>query len=425
MEKIKKYGLPLYVVWTAISAILIIVYLVVNFGFEKPLTSGYEYFNGIKIESDNLEDSDEIPIIEFNISKSNTNPELNLIEMVITEYTDYEQNSYVRYGVQVVGGLSYTCPAGQTYFSDIKDYEVKSKLGLKAYYYIIDVDGDVRNSTLEEIEHEVDDLDVTAGDVNFKLEVGGNDAQYTYTNQYYSKKGWNAWNEWFENVKTQTLTNEYSIVDVFGYLAKSFSIGESNVVKSFDNVDLDKYFTVTKDNGSGQYYSLKDVTTNHAYFRVKCTYNEIGSQINAKDHSIIGAIAKDVNYSSGVINTSTPYYSTGVELTLMGNEFLPAKHENIDGAILTLSPEFKSYLLSLNNLTLNININLDNLTCDEEVVGIDLSSLGSLKITNLNISSETAQDFYIIGASKHITNATYSSTLNLLNSNGGAYEQGN
>ena len=138
------------------------------------------------------------------------------------------------------------------------------------------------------------------------------------------------------------------------------------------------------------------MTTNHAYFRVKCTYNEINSHLNAQEHSIIGSIAGDVNYSSGVVNTTTPYYSTGVELTLMGNEFLTARYENINGVVLTLSPEFRTYLLSLNNLTLNININLDSIACDEEIVGIDLSSLGSLKITNLNIDSSNTKNFYIV-----------------------------
>lgn len=432
MEKLKRYGLPIYWVITIISVALIVLYLVVNFGFEKPKTSGYEYFNGIKIESDNLEDSSEIPIIEFNVTRSDTNPELNLTEMIITEYTDYEHNSYNRYAVQVLGDIYYSCPAGASFSYDSPDFRAYSTIKGKnsdgshstsnVYYYVIDVDGDVRNSTYDNINYELRDLDVVAGDTNFKLQVGGPDSTYTYQNTYYSRKGWDDWNKWFNNTKTVTYTNEYNVVDLFGYLAKAFEIKESNVVKSFDNVDLDKYFTITKENEKGQYYSLKDVTTNHAYFRVKCTYTDITSHLSVENNSIIGAIAGDVNYSSGVQNITTPYYSTGVELTLMGNEFLPARYSNIDGVILTLSSDFRAYLLSLNNLILNIDINLDTLACDDDIVGIDLSSLGNLKITNLNIESGSVKDFYIIGTSNKIVNATYSSNLNLLNGNGGVYE---
>lgn len=442
MDNLKKYGFPAYILWSAISLILVLVYIVVNFCFEKPLTSGYEYFDSIKIESDNLEASDELPIIELNIARSDTNPELNLTEMIITEYTDYEHNSYKRYGMQVRGNVNYVFVGGQKFdtFDNVRsvlyggtyrtnNYGMHNTLHLShVYFYEIDFDGDIKNYTsYADFETQVneDRLDVTAGDQNFKLEIGGADAKYTYENLTYKKGYWKWWANLWDLTTYQTKSNEYEIYDLFGYLATAFDTKESNKVISFDNENLDKFFTITKDNGSGQFYSLSDVTTNSAYFRIKCTYTNITSHLNAKDHSIIGAIAEDVNYSSGVVNMVTPYYSTGVELTLTGNEFIPTRYQGIDGAILAMTPEFKSYLLSLNNLTLNVRIDLDSLLCDEEIVGIDLSSLSNLKIQNLKVDSDTVQNFYIIGASRYIEDATYSSNLTLLNSTGGAYEQGN
>ena len=113
METAKKWLISIYYLLTGISVILCLAYVVINFCFEKPKTSGYEYFDPISvpsdITSDDVEIADKIPIFEVNIAYSDTNPNLSLVELAITEYTDYEQQSYKRYVMQVVGKFASIC----------------------------------------------------------------------------------------------------------------------------------------------------------------------------------------------------------------------------------------------------------------------------------------------------------------------------
>ena len=80
MENLKKFLIALYSVWSAISLVVLVGVLVINYGFDKPKTYGFQYFDDIKpntdIVSDSVEEDNHFPIFELNICQSETNPDL-------------------------------------------------------------------------------------------------------------------------------------------------------------------------------------------------------------------------------------------------------------------------------------------------------------------------------------------------------------
>lgn len=434
MSKFSKWLFGIYCGITVLSVCAIVFYLVINFGFEKPKVSNYEYFSSITvpsdIESDDISPSDEIPIIEMNICRSETNQDLNLTEMVFTEYTDYAHTSYKRYAMQVVGNFGYWSPEGKELsvrydvpHSVIRSASSSSEVYLNdlwsdgVYFYEIDSVGNVTNLDYNSFESYFNDLDVIAGENNFKLELGGNKGTYTYTRvEEYNGGLFNLL------VKTRdvTRTNEFNVYDLFWNLACRFDIDEPNCTKYFNNMDLDKFFTITKGNDRNQYYTIEDVTTNNAYFTVRSTHTNITNSLTTSN-SIIGVIKSDANYTSGVVNTKKNYYSTGVNLTLSNLDFEVVYKSIINKYVLTLKSTYQDYLLSLNNLTIDIDIDLDDFDFDYVVSGIDLGSFKRLEVSNLKIHSSSSLDFYMLNTNRKISTYDISNTLSLKTINGGVW----
>lgn len=423
----KKWGIPLYCIWSALSVVLLVGLIVINYCFEKPTTLGIQYFDGIKvndnIETDDVDESTIIPLIELNIRQSATNPDINLYEMVISGYTDYEQQDYKRCVMQVVGDYTYVSlskvdESWNEYESSIRTIDSYLFDKKEIFFYEISSSETWKSMTHAEFENFLDSLMVTAGGEDYLLEVGGPDGDYSYTHYYY--KNW--WNEFIDNESEETVTLEYNSIDLFHSLMNGFVTNRDfEGYKLFKNLDLDRFLTIKKSNGSGQYYSINDFTDNNAYFSVKFSNKMITSHLESSD-SIIGVIAKDINFSSGVINTVKPAYATNVEHTL--NEYILTKKydSTINKYVLTISDDYKNYLLSLNNLNVVINVDIDNIT-SVDVCGIDLNNFNKLNLVGLNISSEETKNFYILGSVKTIKDYSFSETLTVLNSEGGVWHE--
>jgi len=425
----KKWFKSIYFVWTVISIILCLMYLVVNFGFEKPKSYGIEYFDKVEvqdnIETDSIDESTTIPIFEVNIRISDTDPTLNLYEMAITTYTDYEQQSYKRYVMQVVGEYQYYNLAGCKTWSDYSSFLAQGELDIAfsvipnvitPNFYEIDSSGEWRSiDTQSEFDSCLDNLFVTANGESYHLEVGGSDAKYNYTQYYYE----NWFYEAIKNESKKTITREYTCIDLFHKFMSSFS-SNTDIAgnRLFKNLDLDEFLTITKNN-NGQFYYIKDFTDNLAYFNIKFTSKK-SANLTSED-SMVNAILDDSNYSSSVKNEVTPYYSSSVDFTLHEGNFVPVYDETVSNYVLKLDSSFNSYLQSLNNLNLHIDIDLDNNSYTELVRGIDLTSLSGLQINSLVVVSNIEQDFYVLGSSKNIQNFYFSGALNLKNSSGGAW----
>lgn len=415
MDKLKTYGKAFWWVWSGLSVIVLVAMLVINFGFEKPKTAGYEYFNNISLnfESDEVGSTSALPIFEVNVCTSDTNPDLMLFELVVTEYTDYEQQDYQRYVMQAVGnfGVKYS----ERTFEDNPQSEPVGKI----YFYHIDSNGSVIKQDFEFVDEALDKLDVTSGDISYQLELGGSQGTRKYTQLYYKTK----WDKFWSVSSTRTGYAEYNVYDLFVDLTRKFVLNEDfEGYKVFKNLDLDKYFTITRDNGKGQFYSITDFDTNNAYFSVKYTNKKLSTYLTA-EHSLIGRIGNDPNYSSGVVNIVTPSYSNSVDFTINNYYISQEYNHDINKYVLTISDDFREYLASLNNLNIVININLDDLDFNYTSKGIDLSSLDSLNVTSLTLNSTVAQDFYILGSNKNIVQYEFSPVLTILNSQGGAWNE--
>ena len=120
-----------------------------------------------------------------------------------------------------------------------------------------------------------------------------------------------------------------------------------------------------------------------------------------------------------IIEIGKSYYYNGVNVVLNSYSFTISYCSALDGYILTLSKTFRQYLLTLNDTIFDVNVNLDGFDLDYDIVGFDLTSLGTLKIDTFTVATDINQDFYIIGTSKHIQEFDYSDTLNILEYSGG------
>ena len=410
----KKYFQAFYYIWSALSVVLLVGLIVVLYCFEKPKTVGYEYFDDISIDttSDNVANDTVIPIIEMNICWSDTNPDLSLAEMIITEYTDYEQQDYKRWVVQAVGDFNVK------YYTKSESKNPQSYGVVDFYFYEVDSTGDIIKHDYSTLNKELDSLDVTAGGEAYQLEVGGANAKRSYTYLYNERIKFTP----IIVSKSKTSYVEYNTYDLFAVLFNHFNTKENfEGSKLFNNLNLDEYFTITKGNDKNQFYKLSSFDKNNAYFNVKYSSKNISSYLTA-EHSLIGRIANDPNFGSGVVNTIKPAYATNVEHTL--NEYVLTKKydSTINKYVLTISDGYKNYLLSLNNLNVVINVDIENIT-SVDVCGIDLNDFNKLNLVGLNITSEETKNFYILGSVKTIKDYSFSETLTVLNSEGGVWHE--
>lgn len=434
MDTWKKWLLSLYIIYTALSAIAIAFVAVVYYGFDKPLTLGYEYFGDVEIPKANDEGEyvvDKKPIIEVNLVRSDTNPSLNLSEVVITSYTDYEHNDYNRYAMQVLGNFDLYCPEGRAFGlkSEHEDYMFYSRLrapflggtvDASVYYYTIDSNGESLNikdvSYFDGLLSKIQ-VATTSGE-SFMLAVGGEDAKYEYTYEVYSKKGWNAWNKVFNRRKTVTGTASYNKADLFYVLVSMFNSKRSDCVVSVKNVDLDKYLTIYKSDNKNRFYKLEEVSINTAYFKIKCTYKTVTSYLSVED-SIIGKIEGNAKYSSGVKNVKTPFYTIGVNLDINHLNSKAIYNSEFNKYFVGITNVFNKYLKTLNNLSLSIYIDLNEY--DVIISGIDLRSFDGLNISSITVVSSDTIDFYVLGSNKTVNSSTFKGNINLLNESGGRY----
>lgn len=434
MENSKRFLIPAYIVWSVISLLLVVAFIVINYCFEKPKTYGYEYFDKIKVEkvtSDGLVYEDEKPIIEVNYVRADTTNELYLTEVVITTYTDYNHTSYKRFGIQFVGNnYYYWNPDGKNYNENIKytssylssvggnfNYSNNMK---NVYFYELDVDSSVSKvMNFSSFEYDLDNLNLIAGEDSFVCQLGGEKAQYSYTCKYQtrSQRAKFVWTLGiWEKYTVDTHKIDYNSLDLFYEIATRFDTNYDDGTYSFKNLNLDKYFTIYKANNKKQFYTLSDVTQNTAYFSIKTNYKTITTGLKATD-SIMGIVAGDTKYNAGVSNESKNSYSTSNSIKLTQDDFIKIANENRTG-IVGLSNKFNSYLQSLNNLTVDIVLDLDDTT----IKGLDISTLTSLNIKSITINSTDLKEFYIVGINKKITKSMFTTTLNLLNEQGARYE---
>lgn len=414
MESFKKWAVPLYAVASCMSVVLVVVCLVINFCFEKPYTAGYEYFDGIKtsnntLTSDNVGNSSILPIFEVNLQYSDTNPDLQLFEMAITEYTDYEQQSYKRYVMQSVGQFNIN------YHTKSNNLNPQSFGTGDFYFYEVDNNGDYVTMSYELFNDELNDLDVTSDGKSYKLQLGGEKGVYPFTYVKTETKFIFAVTH-----KEETKYAEYNAYDLFAHMYNYFAKNQDfEGSKVFNNLDLNRFFTI-RQNENGQFYKLDDFNDNNAYFNVKYANKKINTVLTS-ENSIVKSIANNPNYSSGVVNTVTPYYSTSVNLTLTEYVFVKEYNNVIGKDVFVLADDYKEYLDTLNNLSVVVNINLDNINGDFQSNGIDLNTFGKINVTSLRISSAENLTFYILGSNNTIENYSFSDTLTILNSQGGVF----
>ena len=322
--------------------------------------------------------------------------------------------------MQVVGKYSYFTPKDNLIWGTSESSLVNSQVS----YYEVDSNETWREITdLSIFEESLDEVIVTAGGQNYILQLGGPKGQYAYRYVRYSTNGWNRWNRWFNITTEDTAYTDYNSADLFNYLMTSF-YGNKNFEgnKLFKNLDLDRFFTITKSNDKGQYYQISDFTDNNAYFKVKFANKLITSHLTAKD-SLIGVVNGDINFSTGVENESTPFYSTSVDFKFSNEAFTQKYNEKLTKYVLTLKQGYKDYLLSLNNLSLSINIDLDSLNLPYLSYGLDLNSFVGLDIKSIKIQKLVGPEinFYLIGSCKAEIQA--SEFIHLLNELGGVWHE--
>lgn len=448
MDTCKKWLLSLYIIYTALSAIAIAFVAVVYYGFDKPLTLGYEYFGDIEIPKVNDEGEyvvDKKPIIEVNLVRSSTNSSLNLSEVVITSYTDYEHNDYNRYAMQVLGNFDIYCPAGlhfgglskefsSSYYSStlIEPYanarealfnmtsteDIVPFLYTPKGMYLYTIDSNEESINIKDVSYFnelLSKIQVTADNESFMLAVGGSDAQYSYTCEEYTSK-WNKF--WGKRSTTEPIYNSYNKADLFYVLVSMFDSKRSDCVVSVKNVDLDKYLTIYKSDNKNRFYKLEEVSINTAYFKIKCTYKTITSYLSAED-SIIGKINGNAQYSSGVKNVKTPFYTIGVNLDINHLNSKAMYNSGMNKYFVGITNVFNNYLKTLNNLSLSIYIDLNEY--DVVISGIDLRCFDGLNISSITVASSDTIDFYVIGSNKTVNSTTFNGNINLLNESGGSY----
>jgi len=426
VNSVKKYGKPIYVIWSCISLLLVVGIIVINFCFEKPVTSLAVYFNALDVKQESSEGDiveSDIPILNLNIAKSDTNPDLTLMELVIGTYTDYQGNDYNQFAIQVVGeDAKYWTPKGGK-FEHKQSSEFRYRNGSKypVYFYQIDSNGNAQKISEEVFNEAMSHLYIPADSNLFRLSIGNSEETYSYKVSKYNDD----FTSWFVNKASfgiydtyKTVSQKYNIYDLFyDLIQRSYTDSNSNIIRQLKNVDLNRYFTLKKES-NGQFYSMSDFTDEFAYFTIKSTCNYINNILTVED-SIIGLIKGSESYSSSISDGKTNYYYNGVNVVLNGYSFTISYHSALDGYVLTLSDTFRQYLLTLNDTTFDININLDGFDLDYDIVGFNLTSLGTLKIDTFTVSTDINQDFYIIGTSKHIQEFDYSDTLNILEYSGG------
>lgn len=427
MDKIKKFLIPAYIIWSVISMILCGFYIVVNYYFEKPLTKGFEYFDQIEVEketSDGLIYTDVQPIFEVNIVTSDTTDELLMAEVVITTYTDYEKQSYKRFGMQLVGDNvyywrpenyksrnRYSCSYLSNSYGTTSDFSDNLK---GVYFYELDGDGEVSIiNKRADFDKELDNLLVTSGGQMFNLELGGEQARYSYTHEY--TKFWAL--GWYDT--TEKLTMDYSSLDLFGTLFSRFWTHKDPGEYSFKHLNLDKFFTIKKMNSNNQFYSLSEVDDNSAYFSIKLNYKTVTTGLKASD-SVIGIVKGDINYDAGISNEKKSSYSQSVELELNAMNLKTIYNKDLNKCVVGLSNSFNAYLQTLNNL--EVTVIVDTADYDKVVSGIDISTFKNLNVTKITIKSDSATDFVVVGSHKTITSATFDTTLNLITAKGAKYE---
>lgn len=433
MDKLKKFLIPTYIVWSTISLILVTAFIIINFCFEKPKTFGYEYFDKIKVEkvtSDGIMYAEEKPILEVNYVRSDTTKELYLAEVVITSYTDYNHTAYKRFGIQVVGkNFCYWTPAGET-FTDTVEYKnsylstvggdnVNYANNLKGvYFYQQDIDGVVSNvKVYDSFEKSLDILNLSAGEDEFVLELGGKNAQYSY--KYYKNKIFDHFKHFFgADYKLYNVKVDYSSLDLFWELATRFYTNYEDGEYSFKNLDLDKYFTIYKKNNKNQFYTLSEVSKNTAYFTTKLNYKTITTGLKAED-SILGIVAGDSNYNATVKNDNKNSYLNTVEFELNNENLKTVYDSTINKYVVGISNSFLNYLQTLNNL--EVNIVIDTSLFEKSIEGIDLSNFKNINVKSIKIVSSSLENFYVIGTNKNINKSIFDTTLKLLTNEGVAY----
>lgn len=429
MEKLKKFLIPAYIIWSVISMLQVGLYIVVNYCFEKPLTKGFEYFKNIQVDkeiSDGIVYTDDKPIFEVNIVKSDTTGELLMAEVVITTYTDYEKQSYKRFGMQLVGSeVYYWRPSGRLegrysssslfcHSSGLKTQSFGSMQyamnGYGVYFYEVDVDGQVSSiQSRESFDKELDNLFLTAGKEMFSVQLGGEQAKYSYRVDY--------WN-WLKHHKYDKEV-EYCSNDLFYELYSRFNAGYDDGEYSFKHLNLDKFFTIKKMNSNNQFYSLSEVDDNSAYFSIKLNYKTVTTGLKASD-SVMGIVKGDVNFDAGISNEKKSSYSQTVELELNAMNLKTIYNKDLNKCVVGLSNSFNAYLQTLNNL--EVTVVVDTADYDKVVSGIDISTFKNLNVTKITIKSDSATDFIVVGSHKTISSATFDTTLNLITAKGAKYE---
>lgn len=421
-EIVKRYRV-IHFLTTMLAAVIVFAYVVLNICLEKPLALGYEYFDDVEIQKVTDEGEyvvDKKPIIEVNLVRSETNPELNLSEVILTSYTDYANNDYNRYAIQVKGDINYQYPHGYIGF-DPDEVDKHSTVNNTVYYYGVDSNGESYN-IIDEIgfNNSLDKINVTAGQQNFLLEVGGPNGKYSYHFDRYSKWGWNLWNEAFNNTVTEYHTQEYNAIDIFAVLVKMFDDKKQNCTVSIKNIDLDKYFTIYKGNDKNQYFKLSEIDVNTAYFKIKCTYKTINSSLSASD-SLLGKVCHSATFNSSIKDVKTPFYSTSVDYEINRYNLSSIFNEKLNKYVVYIQPKFNNFLQTLNNLSINIVIDIDEFDTENTIEGIDLTAFKNLKINSITVNSSQVNNFYVVGTHKNVSKSTFKTSLNLYNENGGIY----
>ncbi len=433
MDSFKKYGKPFYVIWSCISLLLVVGVVVINFCFEKPVTSLAVYFNALNVKQETPEGDiveSDVPIIQVNIAKSDTNLDLTLTEIVIGTYTDYQGNDYNQFAIQVVGeDVKYWCPKGGTFeYKQASELRYSNGSKYPVYFYQIDSNGNAQKISEDVFNEAMSHLYLPTDDNLFRLSIGNSEETYKYSVSKFN----NDFTSWFLNSASfgiydtyKTVEQKYNIYDLYyDLLQRSYTDSDSNITRQLKNVDLNRYFTLRKES-NGQFYSMSDFTDEFAYFTIKSTCNYINNVLTVED-SIIGLIKGSESYSSSINDGKTNYYYNGVNVILNGYSFTPTYYAALQGYVLTLSDTFGQYLSTLNDTIFNVDINIDGFDLDYDIVGFDLRTLTMLKVNTFSLSSDINQDFYIIGTSKHIQEFEYSDTLNVLEYlTGGANGQGN
>ena len=375
LNKPQKIFMSILYCLTAIAS-LILVYVIYNIAEkEKPQTLGTVY-------ADSLSKSEEdINIIEVKIHSNENNNGQACYEVLYNGYTDYQGGAIKGFGIQKTNLRDNR----NIYFTDLQGNKVLVTGHDSQMYYTDDL------GTSTYVTNDMpNELYIDINGSFYKIQFD------SYQREVYSKKGWDAWNI-FWNIKTteNVSYNFYSLSDFILNSAASNSAKHENGEYTISLLDCSKYIKVLYQDKDTQYKPLDKTSTMYEFLKIHVTYSKDG-MTNASQ-SLFHQYYGNASWSFFNDTEVEDYWNAYANIELTESNINYVYNNEKSSYYATIDEEFAQYLSTLTKADIKVSLDFNDL--DFDVYGIDLSNF-SFDINSFEIITEYGSDLTIYNSDK-------------------------